>query len=177
MSWTTFDYHPRPKPSNLRSMRVLGVRDVVVYCGNPPKCYHQARLNGLDLAFSKSGQCIRAKSPNKPAALQWRLWLRVPIKVIPVRACVAVRQIETAKSKKRISRKRVRRFEATFHKGRLGHDAPHADNRTGRRLFFFFYNDLRLDKLALSVVCRSQEQVVETGQVLSMSELFHGTHS
>jgi hypothetical protein len=26
-------------------MRVLGARDVMVYCGNPPKCYHQARRN------------------------------------------------------------------------------------------------------------------------------------
>jgi hypothetical protein len=26
-------------------MRVMGVRDVMIYCGNPPICYHQARLN------------------------------------------------------------------------------------------------------------------------------------
>lgn len=45
MSWTRIDYNPRPKWSDLRSMRLMGVRDVNVYCGNPPRCYHQAKLN------------------------------------------------------------------------------------------------------------------------------------
>ncbi len=45
MSWTRIDYNPRPKHSDLRSMRVMGVRDVNVYCGNPPRCYHQAKVN------------------------------------------------------------------------------------------------------------------------------------
>jgi hypothetical protein len=45
MSWTRIDFNPRPKRSDLQSMRALGVRDVMVYCGNPPRCYHQARLN------------------------------------------------------------------------------------------------------------------------------------
>ena len=26
-------------------MRLLGARDVLVYCGNVNRCYHQARLN------------------------------------------------------------------------------------------------------------------------------------
>ena len=31
--------------AHLRSMGVLGVRDVNVFCGNPPQRYHQARLS------------------------------------------------------------------------------------------------------------------------------------
>ena len=32
-------------------MRVMGVRDVLIYCGNPPRCSHQARLNLDDYAY------------------------------------------------------------------------------------------------------------------------------
>jgi hypothetical protein len=50
MSWTHSDYN-RPKRSDLASMRVMGVRDVLIYCGNPPRCSHQARQNLDDYAY------------------------------------------------------------------------------------------------------------------------------
>jgi hypothetical protein len=35
MSWTRRDFNPRPKHSDLGSMRALGTRDVMIYGGQP----------------------------------------------------------------------------------------------------------------------------------------------
>ena len=37
MSWTRRDYNPRLKHSDLGSMRALGTREVIIYCGNPER--------------------------------------------------------------------------------------------------------------------------------------------
>jgi len=45
MPWTRPDLHLQPKPTPLWTMRKMGRRSILVYCGNAPNCRHQAELN------------------------------------------------------------------------------------------------------------------------------------